>query len=200
VQKKNGFNFSKTLKPDKMISQIMVKFSPCYVVDTVASLIGRRVKKTISVKTKTMTSEIANNLLSLEKIILLLSIFICVLCFSLLLVISLLVTGIRKKEFAILRSMGASRKKLLRIVALEQFLLNASASFFAIFFTFLCVFPFRFAIQNLVSLPFLFPNFLTALTLAIFSFLFSIIISSFSASFSAYKISKIDSASILRET
>ncbi|WP_407428332.1 ABC transporter permease, partial [Treponema sp.] len=183
----------------KMISTVMVKVKDGYDIDNIAGQIQRKVKKTQAVKTKAMTSGIASSLSSFSKITGLLMIVVWILCLIILAVVSTLITGERKKEFAVLRVMGASKKKLSRLVTAESVLVNAAGSLSGIIIAVLCILPFHSLIKEAIGLPFLLPDFFKTLVLLILSLLLSVIFGCLTSSYSAHKISKIDTGIILRE-
>lgn len=195
-----GFGFiSDKQNADKMISTIMVRVADGYDIDSVASQIQRKVRKTQAVKTKAMTSGIAASLASVSKIIGVLTVIVWVLCLMILLVVSTLITGERKKEFAVLRVMGASQKKLARLVMAESILLNSLGGFSGIFLAVLCIFPFHTLIKNAIGLPFLLPHLPVIFMLVILALAFSVLCGCLASSYAAHKIARIDTGMILRE-
>ena len=197
---KIGWNFgSEKNSPDKVISSIMVKVSDGYDIDDVAGVIQRKVRKIQAVKTKAMTSGIASSLSNFSKLIAALTVFVWILCLLILFVVSTLITGERKKEFAVLRVLGASRKKLSRLVMAESLLVNAGGTLCGIVLAFLFIIPFHSLIKQAIGLPFLLPDSAMILLLALFSLVLSILSGCLSSRYSAYKISKIDTGVILRE-
>ena len=196
---KIGWSFTDKKYSDKMISSIMVKVKDGYDIDSVVSLIQRKVRKTQAVKSKSMTSGIADSLASFSKIIALLSILVSILCLVMLIVVSTLITGERKKEIAVLRVMGASRKKLSRLVMTESLILNAAGSLGGVVLAALAILPFHSLIKNAIGLPFLLPSTLVIAALALASMLVSVFFGSMASSFSAMSISKVDAGTIIRD-
>ena len=195
-----GWNFlSEKGTADKMISTIMVKVSSGYDIDSVASQVQRRVKKTQAVKTKAMTSGIAQNLSSFSKIVGALMIVVWALCLVILIVVSTLIIGERKKEFAVLRVMGASQKKLGRLVMTESILVNAAGSLGGIMLASLFIVPFHALIKEAIALPFLLPSFPMILVITILSLALSVLFGCLTSSYAAHKIAKVDTGVILRE-
>ncbi|MCR4822762.1 MAG: FtsX-like permease family protein [Treponema sp.] len=198
--KEEGFDFLKDKKAStKLISTIMVKVEDGYDIDSIVSLIQRRVRKTQAVKTKSMTSGIADSLSGFSKVIALLTALVWILCLVILAVVSSLIIGERKKEFAVLRVMGSSRKKLARLVMAESFLVNLAGGISGIALSSLTILPFHSLIKSAIGLPFLLPGFLTIILLGLFSLILSVLCGCLTSSYAAHKIAQIDTGLILRE-
>lgn len=197
--KTQNISFTDKSYNEKMISSVMVKVKEGYDIDNVASLIQRRVKGTQAVKSKSMTSGIASSLANAAKIIFSLMLVIWILCLIILIVVTNLIIGERKKEFAILRVIGTDRKKLSRLVILESLILNASGGLSGILVSILCIIPFNSMIKKALSLPFLLPEAGIILLLMTITLLLSILSGAITSSYAARKISQIDTGIILRE-
>ena len=182
-----------------MISTIMVKVADGYDINNVAGQIQRKVRKTQAVKTKSMTSGIADSLSGVSKVIAVLTAVVWVLCLVILVVVSTLITNERKKEFAVLRVMGASRRKLAHLVMAESVLLNVAGGVVGIVIAFLGIVPFHTLIKNAMGLPFLLPRSGLIFVLVLLSLALSVLCGCIASSYSARKISKIDTGTILRE-
>ncbi len=197
---KLGWGFiSDKSTPGKMISTIMVRVADGYDIDSVASQIQRKVRKTQAVKTKAMTSGIASSLSGVSKVIAILTAVVWFLCLVILVVVSTLILGERKKEFAVLRVLGASQKKLSRLVMAEAFLVNAAGGLSGIVLAMIFILPFHTLIKNAIGLPFLLPPFALILALVAASLALSVLFGCLTASYAAHKISKVDTGVILRE-
>ena len=196
---KVGWSFTDKKYSDKMISSIMVKVKDGCDIDSVVSLIQRKVKKTQAVKSKSMTSGIADSLAGFSKIIAALSVVVWILCLVMLTVVSTLITGERKKEIAVLRVMGASRKKLSRLVMTESLILNSTGSVVGVFLAALVILPFHSLIKNAIGLPFLLPKASIIIILAFASLGLSVLFGCLASSFSARSISKVDAGIIIRD-
>ncbi len=196
---KIGWSFTDKKYSNKMISTILVKVADGYDIDSVAGAIQRKVRKTQAVKTKSMTSGISNSLAGVSKVIAILTGIVWFLCVIILSVISTLIIGERKKEFAVLRVMGASQKKLSHIVMAESLLVNASGGICGIALAFLCIVPFHTLLKNALGLPFLLPSATVIFSLVILSLLISILCGCLTARCASRSISKIDTGVILRE-
>ncbi len=197
---KIGWSFVKDKStPDKLISTIMVKVSEGADIESVASKIQRKVRKTQAVKAKAMTSDIATSLSHFSKIIAVLAVVVCILCLVILIVVSTLIIGERKKEFAVLRVLGASQKKLARLVMSESIFVNLAGGICGIAIAILGIIPFHSLISQSINLPFLLPSPSLIIGLVLVSLTLSALCACLSTAYSAFKIAKIDTGMILRE-
>lgn len=194
-----GFSFADKSYANGVISSIMVRVADGYDIDSVASLIQRRVRKTVAVKTKSMTSGIAESLASVSRIIGLLVCVVWLLCLIMLAVVTTLIMGERKKEFAVLRVMGLSRARLSRLVMTEALIVNGAGSVCGIALAFLCIMPFHPLIKQALGLPFLLPGTVSLLLGSVFTLMLSAVCGALTASHAAFSISHADTAVILRE-
>ncbi|MBQ3856968.1 MAG: FtsX-like permease family protein, partial [Ruminococcus sp.] len=104
----------------------------------------------------------------------------------------------RKKEFAVLRIVGASRKRLAAIVMQEALLTGILGAVTGTMVGMLVILPFSTMIENKLGLPFLLPDIGKTAMFAALSIAAAVISGSFSAAVSAFRISRIDTALILR--
>lgn len=182
-----------------MISTIMVKVADGYDIDSIVSQIQRKVRKTQAVRTKSMTSGISDSLSGFSKVTGFLMLVVWILCLFILVVVSTLIINERKKEFAVLRVIGASRKKLSWLVMSESLLVNSIGSLSGGVLALLFIIPFHTLIKNAIGLPFLLPKVPFIFVIFILSLLFSVLFACLTSSYAAHKIAKIDTGLILRE-
>ena len=105
----------------------------------------------------------------------------------------------RKKEFAILRVLGSSRKMVADIILKEAFMVNLMGSLIGAVIAVLAVMLLGGISLSSFDLPFLLPGFTEMLLLAVITIIVSVIAGCLASSLSAFKASKIDTALILRE-
>ena len=131
--------------------------------------------------------------------ILFLVILVWALCSGIMTVVYSMITGERKKEFAVLRAIGASRKTLSSLVMKEAFLLNSAGGILGSLTASIFVLPLAHLIQRKLNLPFILPEASFMIMTFVLTVLLSVIFGAFAASFSARKISGLDTGSALRE-
>ena len=183
----------------KRISSIMIKVKDGYDVDDVASRLTRKLRRVVSVKAREMTSGVSDSLENFQKMILFLVILVWALCSGIMTVVYSMITGERKKEFAVLRAIGASRKTLSSLVMKEAFLLNSAGGILGSLTASIFVLPLAHLIQTKLNLPFVLPEASFMIMTFVLTVLLSVIFGALAASFSARKISGQDTGSALRE-
>ncbi|MDR1320777.1 MAG: FtsX-like permease family protein [Gracilibacteraceae bacterium] len=126
---------------------------------------------------------------------------------ALLWVLSLLVLSVvfsvvlneRKREFGILRSLGATRRRLVSIVFLESGLVSLAGSAAGVFLAALFILPFRAYIQDIAGMPYIQPSPGQFAGLAAASLLLAFAVGPLASLFSAGKISRGDAYAAIRE-
>ena len=196
---KKGVNEKMLSSSDRYISSIMIKVKEGYDIDDVRHRIEHDVKQVKAVRAKSMTSGVSDGLAGISKVVAAMAGIIWTLCLVVMAIVFSMSISERKKECAVLRVMGASRKKLSHLLMGEAFLVNATGCLCGILLALLFVVPFHSFIKQSLNLPFLLPRALSMLLLAIFSFAMSVGTSCLVTSRSASYVSKIDTGLILRE-
>lgn len=185
--------------PDELTSCILINVADGYTPLEVMSEINLKTRGVEAIQTQDMISGVSGQLESASKIISflivaiwLLSIFILILAFT-------MIANERKKEFAILRVLGSSRKMVAGIILKEAFIINLVGSFAGAIVAVIAVLLLGDLSLTSFDLPFLLPGIAEMLLLAITTIVVSIIAGCLASSLSAFKTSKIDTALILRE-
>ena len=164
--------------------------------ETVLNDINLHVRKVKAVRTGSMIEGIAGSLDGISRIAGVLSVFIWILTLIILTIAFYMMANERKKEFAILRVIGASRKDLSLIVLLESAALSLAGSMAGVLAGLLAVLPFSGAIEQALQLPFLLPGAgQIAVTAAVAGLL---LFGAVSSSAAAYRIAGADTGTILR--
>jgi putative ABC transport system permease protein len=105
----------------------------------------------------------------------------------------------RKKEFALLRIIGATRKKLVRIVLTESFLAGIAGAVAGIVLASLVVFPFSTLISERLELPYLDAPLANIMLLAVGSIFLSALAGPLASLYSALRISRAETYFTMRE-
>jgi putative ABC transport system permease protein len=105
----------------------------------------------------------------------------------------------RKKEFALLRILGATRKKLIGIVLTESSLAGLAGGAAGIVLAGLVVFPFSTLISERLELPYLDAPVLTIIPLAAGSLFLAVLAGSLASFYSALRISRAETYFTMRE-
>ncbi len=105
----------------------------------------------------------------------------------------------RKKEFAILKVIGAKRKKIVMLILIEALLIAIIGAVFGLIISSVIIFPFSLTISNSIGLPYLIPTVVQIVTMALISLLISIVAGSIAAVFTAMRISKAQTYVTIKE-
>lgn len=181
-----------------VVSCVLVDVAEDADVETVLNDINLHVRKVKAVRTGSMIEGIAGSLDGISRIAGVLSVFIWILTLIILTIAFYMMANERKKEFAILRVIGASRKDLSLIVLLESAALSLAGSMAGVLAGLLAVLPFSGAIEQALQLPFLLPGAGQIAVNAAVAGLLSVLFGAVSSSAAAYRIAGSDTGTILR--
>ena len=187
------------IDPNKVVSCILINVADDCVAEEVLNDINIHVKKVKAIQTKNMISGISDSLVAVSDVISGLMVAIWILALIIMIVAFIMMVNERKKEFAVLRVVGASRRKLSGIVLKEGLLLSLGGSVIGTFIGLIVILPFNGYIETKLGLPFLLPDTCTILVITLLSVLLAAFAGSLTSALAAYRISKIETGTILRE-
>ncbi|MDL2284177.1 ABC transporter permease [Oxalobacter sp. OttesenSCG-928-P03] len=150
------------------------------------------------VMSKTMMSDIASRLHSFAWVMYGLGGLLWILATGVLMLVFSIVLNERRREFSLLRLLGASRKKLSGILFSESFLISFGGAFCGLFLSALVVFSFRALISTFIGLPFLLPGLPKIMLLLLLSLLVSTGIGPLACLYSAWRLGRADIYTTLR--
>jgi len=184
---------------DRSISSVLVKLEKGYDSDKAATNIRRAVDGVSIVRSESIFAGISNSLNVLGGIIDVISIALWIAAALILAALFSVTINGRKKEFAVLRTLGATRGKLTLIVLTEALSVSVSGAVAGIGFAALIVFPFSTYIGDKIGLPYLLPGFGGVLRILFVSLALSVLAGTLSAVYSAVKISRAETYAVLRD-
>ncbi len=193
-----NMNEFKNINPDAVVSCVLINVAEGYTVEEVLNDINIHVKKVKAIQTKDMISGVSDSLSGIADIISLLIAVVWIAGIIILLLAFTMSVNERKKEFAVLRMLGASQRKLAAMVMQEALLVCLLGSLLGIGLGLLILLPFNQLIEELLNLPFLLPSAGQMLTDTIAAVLVSVLSGGIAVSASAFRISRMDTALILR--
>ena len=182
-----------------VVSCVLIDAAEGSVVEEVLNDINLHYRKVKAVRTKNMISGIADSLSGVSDVAEILIALVWALALVILVVAFSMIAGERKKEFAILRVIGASRGRLSRIILAEGAIVSLMGSVLGVLFGMLVIVPFSNYIELRLGLPFLLPDIPGIAQAAVGSILLAALAGAFASCLSAYQISRIDTGMILRE-
>ena len=197
AKERKMFDFG-NLDPNKIVSCIMVDTADGYSVDEVMNEINLHVRKVRAIRTAEMIANVSDQLEGTSSIATALTVAVWILSLIILSLAYTMMTRERRKEFALLRVMGASGKMLSGILLIESFLLSAVGSVMGAILAVGMSEAFSALIEESMKMPFLLPEGFRLIALVLGTTLLSIGAGALSSAFSAAKMSKIDAALTLR--
>ncbi|MCR4704822.1 MAG: FtsX-like permease family protein [Lachnospiraceae bacterium] len=181
-----------------VVSCILIDAADGYAVDDVVNDINIHNKKIRAIRTTNMISGIADSLSGISDVAGTLAVLVWLVAFGIMAVAFSMMTGERKKEFAVLRVLGASRKRLAVIVFTEGTLLALIGSILGVIIGTLVIIPFAGYIESRIALPFLLPDAWVVFLAGVGAIALSVLTGAITVFFSAHKISRLDTGTILR--
>ena len=188
----------KTIDPDSVVSSVLIKVADGYDIDDVVADINLHVRQVKAIRTQNMISDVSDSLSGVSATVSVLMVVVWSLSAVILAIVFTMIINERKKEFAVLRVLGASRAKLAGLVFCEAALYGFFGSLLGSGLTVLIAALFSPAIENAIGLPFLLPSALVMLIVGAATVALTVAASAVTAAVSAVKISKIDTGLILR--
>ena len=184
---------------DQVISAVYVKVKNGYDIDAVSSRLNSHIRKVTAVRTRSMITGVSDSLAGISRTVVLLIAAVWMLAFIILLLAFVLIIRERRREFAVLRLVGASRGMLSRMVLAESVLCGLLGGLAGVGVAALLLFPFAQLIESALKLPYLMPGPGKVLLLAAGTILLSVIVAAFSSGIAAYRLSRVDPGMALRE-
>jgi putative ABC transport system permease protein len=196
--KNNGMHTFDSVDPDNLVSSVLINVADGYSVDEVLNNINIHTKKAEAVRTQNMLSDVSSGLINISGIITVLLAAVWIISLIVLFIAFSMIANERKKEFAILRGMGASRKELSRIILREAFYVCAAGSLIGAAISSAALSLFGNLIRSSLNLPFILPSVQYFILLFALSVAASIIAGMLASALCVSKASHIDTAYILR--
>lgn len=194
-----GFHFLENADPNSLISSILIKTAADYDADTV----GRNIRSALDglqiIKIQNMVSGISAGLGYISTLLYGIGGMLFFLTLAILALVFSVTANERKKEFAVLRLLGAARKQLARLILTEALCLSGAGGVLGVTLSALTVFPFSIAISQSLGMPYLLPPPGAVLKLLLSSLAVTFAIGPLAAAYSAWRISHGDTSMLLRE-
>ncbi|SBV97401.1 conserved membrane hypothetical protein [uncultured Eubacteriales bacterium] len=199
ASQEKGFYFLDDSDPDSVISSVLIKTAEGYDAETVARNIRFKLDGLQLVKTQSMISGIGESLSAFSSLLYVFVGVFLLLSLAMLTVVFSVTANERKREFAILRVLGATRKRLASLLLAESLLVSVSGGLLGTALAALVVFPFHVAISQRLGLPYLAPGGLSIIRLLSMSLAVTFAAGPLAAAFSAWRISRAETSLTLRE-
>ena len=194
-----GYQYLGKVSAETAVSAVMIRVAEGYTPEDVCNNINIHVRKVDATQSKSMVTGIAGGLSHISKIVGVLTVLIWALALGIMAVAFVLIVGERKKEFSILRVVGASRKMLSRMLLTEAALVSGFGALCGVALAALVALPFTGLIRDRLGLPYLLPGAGTVAALALGALLLSVAAGAASAAIAGRKLNRIDAGLVLRE-
>ncbi len=185
--------------PAETISAVYVEVKDGYSVEAAAGKINVYVHKVQAVQTRKMFSGVSDSLSGMARATVWLTAALWLLSFLILLAAFCLLMNSRKREFAVLRVLGASRRMLSRLSLIEILLLSAAGCAAGILAGAAVLLSFHTLIETSVGLPMILPEGRSLLLLSAVTLLAGLLTALLASAWSACRLSAVDAGTILRE-
>lgn len=180
-------------------SAVLIKVADGYDINDVTDDINIHITKVQATSSRSMVTQISEGLGGVSRVIGILVIAIWILAVVILIAVFALLSNERKKEFAIFRIMGASRKKLFWIMGFEALLISACGAILGLAIAVIVLLALSGTLQNMLGLPFLIPGGGVIAALAVGAFIIAAAAGFLTALISARRITKSETGLLLRE-
>lgn len=189
----------KVSDPDEVISAVYVKVKDGYDVEDVANQLNVYVRKTDAVQTKSMLTEVSDSLTGIAQMARILMAVLCLLVLAVLAAAFCLLMHERRREFAVLRTIGASGNMLVSMIRTEVLALALGGGVLGILLGALVIFPFTGLIGQMLGVPFLLPDLAGLAAIAGITLAASLLACLAASAYMVRRLSRIDPGDVLRE-
>ena len=194
-----GQRFLEDANPNESISTILVRVSEGYSRKELIKNIRKELGGVKIVESQNMISSAASNMKSIALFIYIFAGLFLLIALSTLALVFTVIANERKKEFGILRILGATKKKLSDIILLESIFISAAGGMAGILIASLIIFPLNVYIGDNLGIPYLLPSVIRIILILVLDLFVSTLIGPLSASLSAVRISKAETYLTIRE-
>jgi len=194
-----GVSFLADTEPEGAVSAVLVRLRDGADPDETAAAVRTAVPNADAVISKSMISGISARLGALVAYIDVLQTVLWILSAVVMAVVFSVTMSERKKESAVYRVLGATRRRLTGLVMIEAFFTSAAGGLIGTAAAAIIVLPFSTYIGSKLQLPYLQPNAGEIAALLAFSLLLSLAVGPLASIVSAVKISRAETYLTLRE-
>ncbi len=182
-----------------VISAVYVKVKDGYDAGQVNNWLNGHIRKVTAVRARSMFTDVSDSLSGISRAALALIGAVWALALAILLVAFAMMIHERRREFAVLRLLGASRRGLRGEILLETALCSLAGALVGVGIAALGVFPFATLIEKQMGLPYLTPSAGTLLKLAGGTILATLLVGLLAGTWAAARLSRTDPGTTLRE-
>ena len=182
-----------------VISAVYVKVRDGYDVGEVNNWLNGHIRKVTAVRARSMFTDVSESLSGISRAAWTLIGAVWALALAVLLVAFAMMIHERRREFAVLRLLGASRRGLRREILAETAPCGLAGAVVGVGIAALGAFPFTTLIETRLGLPYLTPAVGTLLGLAVGTILATLLVGLLAGTWAAARLSRTDPGTTLRE-
>ena len=194
-----GSSMFKGVDVENGASAVLIEVADGYEITDVADDINIHVTKVQATPAKSMVANVADGLGGVSRVIGVLIAVVWILAVIILVAAFAMLSNERKKEFAVLRIMGASQKMLSRIMSIESAYIGAIGAAVGLVLAVLVVFPAAASLKSSLELPLLIPGIPVIVVLALCSLAVAVLTGVITSYISARRITSGETGLLLRE-
>ncbi len=194
-----GVTHKITSDTDDMISAVYVKVKDGYDAGQVNNWLNGHIRKVTAVRARSMFIDVSDSLSGIARAAWVLIGAVWALALVILLVVFAMMVHERRREFAVLRLLGVSRRGLRGEILAETALCGLAGALVGVGVAALGVFPFTTLIETRLGLPYLTPSAGTLLALAGGTILAALLVGLLAGAWAAARLSRTDPGTTLRE-
>ena len=193
-----GITHDITSEDDGVVSAIYVTVKEGYDIGKVNSAIQGHTRKASAVRTKSMITDVSGSLSGISRTAVWLIAMVWILSFVILLVAFFMIANERKREFALLRLLGTSRKKLGGVIRKETVICSLLGGILGIAVSAVFLFSFTRLIEKNLGLPYLTPALYTICLTALLTLAGTVLIGLAASAWATFRLSRVDPGAVLR--
>ena len=184
---------------DAVVSAIYVKVKEGYDIGKVNSAIQGHTRKASAVRTRSMLTDVSSSLAGISSTVTTLIIAVWVLSLIILLTVFIMICNERKREFAVLRLLGMSKRMLSSLVIKEAAFCSLIGALAGIAISAAVVLSFTTLIEQKIALPYLSPSLQAMLKMGLATMLLTVAVGALASSITSFRLSRVDPGTVLRE-
>ena len=182
-----------------VVSAIYVKVLPGSDPGLVNNRLNGHVRKATAIRTAGMMTEVADSLSGVSKTVAVLIAAVWILALVILLIVFGMMVNERRRELAVFRLLGMSRKMLSGMILKETALCSFAGALCGVALGAILVFPFTTLIETSLKLPYLSPAPGTVILYAVFAVTVTVLAGCMAGTRTASRLSRVDPGTTLRE-
>lgn len=197
--KEKGMFFLPDTNPDTSVSSVLIKVEKGYDIDEVMNDLRGTAEDIQIIRTQHMITSITGSIGGFITFLYVFSAVFLVLIIVILAAVFSITLNARKKEFATLRILGATRKKLAAILLCESLYISTAGGMIGLVPAALLVFPFSVFIGDSLGLPYMQPSLFRIFMIFVCTLFLSMVTGPIASVYSAVKICRIEPYLAFRE-